>query len=525
MATLAEIRQQYPQYDTMPDEELAGKLYEKFYVGKIDRAEFDKKLGLGDGDWYRSTVLPMATNQKTGEHKWDVPGIIREPYNAVERFMQGGERVPSQNPELIPDALTTATLATPMNPAVRSGARAIEGVARAPTKLGSAYPAETLKATSGKQFQAFRNTDIKIDPNAVKGFVATVRQKLMEDGFLEPEAASTYAVLSALEKAPEGGWLSAAGLHSVYKSLNRVAGNYRNPSDQGAASRTVQALEEFFRGLPEAGFLASATPPRTAKEIFQSARGNYAAAKQSEKITGKVDAAELRAASANSGRNIDNAIRQRIAGLLLNPAARRGLKPQEIAELEKVVKGGAVTNFARTTANLFGGGGGMGQVVTGAIAGAAVGAGAGIVPGLLVGTGIAGMGRALKGAENQLTKRRVRAVDEQVRARAPMGRQQEFVGKTAKPVFTRGVLSNAVTPREESLKHATNIVGPEVMARIKSSINTRGPLNDWLKARASGKNLGEATQMLASAIMSELKIEDPTVYDRIINELNQTRGP
>lgn len=45
MATLNEIRNQYPQYADMPDDVLANALYKKFY-SDIPRAEFDSKVGL-----------------------------------------------------------------------------------------------------------------------------------------------------------------------------------------------------------------------------------------------------------------------------------------------------------------------------------------------------------------------------------------------------------------------------------------------------------------------------------------------
>ena len=44
MATLAEIRQQYPQYQDMSDAALADALYRKFY-SDMPRAEFDAKIG------------------------------------------------------------------------------------------------------------------------------------------------------------------------------------------------------------------------------------------------------------------------------------------------------------------------------------------------------------------------------------------------------------------------------------------------------------------------------------------------
>jgi hypothetical protein len=45
MATLAEIRQQYPQYEDMSDRQLADALYSKHY-SDMPRADFDQKVGL-----------------------------------------------------------------------------------------------------------------------------------------------------------------------------------------------------------------------------------------------------------------------------------------------------------------------------------------------------------------------------------------------------------------------------------------------------------------------------------------------
>ena len=45
MATIAEIREQYPQYSDMPDAALADALHKKFY-SDLPKAEFDAKIGL-----------------------------------------------------------------------------------------------------------------------------------------------------------------------------------------------------------------------------------------------------------------------------------------------------------------------------------------------------------------------------------------------------------------------------------------------------------------------------------------------
>ena len=56
MATLAEFRAQYPQYDSVPDVALADSLHEKFY-SKIPKIEFYKTIGLS-----AATAIPGAEN-------------------------------------------------------------------------------------------------------------------------------------------------------------------------------------------------------------------------------------------------------------------------------------------------------------------------------------------------------------------------------------------------------------------------------------------------------------------------------
>jgi hypothetical protein len=60
MATLAEFRAQYPQYDSVPDVALADSLHEKFY-SKIPKIEFYKTIGLS-----AATAIPGAENVITG---------------------------------------------------------------------------------------------------------------------------------------------------------------------------------------------------------------------------------------------------------------------------------------------------------------------------------------------------------------------------------------------------------------------------------------------------------------------------
>ena len=65
---IQQIRQQYPQYDDLSDDELAGALHRKFY-SDIPRAEFDAKIGLrpaGKPEQNTSTLGDLGTAFKIG---------------------------------------------------------------------------------------------------------------------------------------------------------------------------------------------------------------------------------------------------------------------------------------------------------------------------------------------------------------------------------------------------------------------------------------------------------------------------
>ena len=98
----------------------------------------------------------------------------------------------------------------------------------------------------------------------------------------------------------------------------------------------------------------------------------------------------MQAASANSGHNLENALRQRMRSVLTSPKLSRGLNSDERSAIEGFVRGGPVTNVVRHIGNYLGGGGGLGHLIT-------TGAGAAVagVPGAIAAPAA---GLALKGS-------------------------------------------------------------------------------------------------------------------------------
>ena len=79
MATLAEFRAEYPQYDSVPDLALADSLHQKFYA-KIPKMDFYKTIGLGS-----AAAIPGAENVITSKAAPEVSmrdrimGVIETP--------------------------------------------------------------------------------------------------------------------------------------------------------------------------------------------------------------------------------------------------------------------------------------------------------------------------------------------------------------------------------------------------------------------------------------------------------------
>jgi len=93
MATLAEFRAQYPEYDDVPDVKLADSLHEKFYA-KMPKMEFYKTIGLGS-----AAAIPGAENVVTGKKEPEISmrdrimGAIETPF-AVGATLGGAAIAP-----------------------------------------------------------------------------------------------------------------------------------------------------------------------------------------------------------------------------------------------------------------------------------------------------------------------------------------------------------------------------------------------------------------------------------------------
>lgn len=122
MATLAEFRAQYPQYDAVPDVKLADSLHQKFY-SQIPKMEFYKTIGLS-----AATAIPGAENVVTGVKQPEVSmrdrimGVIETPL-ALGATLGGAAIAPIVG---IAGTLASGKYGTPEG--IRAGGEAMKAV-------------------------------------------------------------------------------------------------------------------------------------------------------------------------------------------------------------------------------------------------------------------------------------------------------------------------------------------------------------------------------------------------------------
>lgn len=342
-------------------------------------------------------------------------------------------------PALASEAAGQATEGTAFEPYARiaggiAGGVGAAGAANALTRARAsgvkAPDANALKDAARANYEAARQSGLEINPQPVRDLAVKLETELNKFGFSNRNVPETFGVLKDLQAAPAGGVMTATNFESARQALTQAVRNISNPREAAAANRVISKLDDYLANIPAKDVLKG--DAKTAAQQFAQARGNYAAAKRMETVDAKLYNAELQAAAANSGQNIDNATRQRIKSILTSPKLRQGFNADEISQMESIVKGTFTGNLLRRVGNLLGGGGGLGQLVTGG-AGALTGASAGL-PGAIIGGIAAPMaGMAARSGASALTMRQADELSRMLASRSPLAWQNALTAPLPPP--------------------------------------------------------------------------------------------
>lgn len=368
---------------------------------------------------FSGSILPFSRDAQRDVSFDSNAGIL----GSLKRsFMLPGDvytgKVDPMSEEGIGRAFEFATTFSGVNPAVRAGDRAIPGASLAMRKGRVAPPtAAALKEASRTGYEQVRDAGVDYSAASVQNLARTAQSELEQDGVLSELAPKSFAILKKLQDAPDGSVAPISGIEAARRAFGNAAKDFANPTEQLAAKRAMERIDQFVMDPDPSSIVAG--PAGDAGALLRAARGNYAAAKRSDSLTGLQEAAELRAAAANSGQNTGNAVRQRIASLLLKPKDAAGFSEAEIGQLNKVARGSRTANVTRVVGNLLGGGGGLGAGFT-AAAGAGAGAMTGSPAATIAGASLPLAGAASKQISNILTERALAVADKMTRARSPL---------------------------------------------------------------------------------------------------------
>ncbi len=342
---------------------------------------------------------------------------------------QGNTAVDPSNPEFMGRVMDLATVATPTAPKV--------GATVAASTAAVAPTIQALDEAANQGYKTVRSSPYAVDSAAVGDLSRNIQSELNTQGRTDRFAPETHGVLADYQKAHPDSVATGGNLATFREALRQASQNFTNPREAAAANKAIEELDRFIKEPPAQSVVAGS--PAEFATTYEGARGNYAAARRAETVQNELETAHRNAAVANSGRNIDNAQRQRINALTKSERKSQGFSDEELAQMDRVIFGTGTGNAMRTAGNMLGGGGGLGAAIVG-------GVGATFNP-FLAATPLAGA--LLKKGADFSTLRQIKALDEMVRARSPLAAEApEAAGLTAAEQLQRAALIKALlTPQ------------------------------------------------------------------------------
>jgi hypothetical protein len=408
-------------------------------IKKDAGSAIDKLKALGN----RADQGPVEGLMTTGKAMLAVPQLLASPITGASRSLIGHTMA---NAEHAAGTVIAPQIAAKDDPEAMYNA-AKQDTDKAMSALGAkkvpiAAPAaaaptiQELKLAASHGFDHPEVTSLAIKPSAVKDFSQTSQAALNADGIDETLAPKTFAILSKIENHPPNAIVTGRNLQSMRRGLGHAAAS-PDPTERLAAATAIDHLDNFLPNVAKGDVISGDVG--AASKILDEARANYSAAKHAETIDNKTIQAELRAAAANSGQNVSNTIRQRMADILIKPKEQRGFSKDQLAQMEIIVRGTAGQNALRATGNLLGGGGGLGAAITGGIGALATPGG--------VGGLIPVVGFALKALGNRMTLAQAAKLSESIRSSSPLAssaqklqQAQNAMGQTRNAKTVAGVV-------------------------------------------------------------------------------------
>jgi hypothetical protein len=246
-------------------------------------------------------------------------------------------------------------------------------------------------------------------------------------------------VLDAIsaQASKSGVTASISDVDAIRQAFGHIAQGAASATERKAAKIARTAVEDFLEKPPAEAVLAGPAPE--AGRLVTDARGNIAAAKRSEQVTGTQNTAHLQSADISAA-DIDairqikspaGSIQKRAADLLLDPRKNAGFSAEELQALKAVAQGSRTANSLRAVGKVLGGKSEISRAIA-----AAAGGGLGFSVAGPTGAGLGATALPIVGAMSRvgseaLSRRAMSEVADLVRLRSPLAENRAAMGPAA----------------------------------------------------------------------------------------------
>jgi hypothetical protein len=361
----------------------------------VDKAM--KQYATGAGKKQETGIGPVLGRIATWPGR--IAGTVGEALMEGPKMMGQAYRgeIDPMSPETIGRSLDVATTFSPAAPA--AGTAKMIARSAIPAKVAAPTREELFEA-AGEGYKNLKAQNVPLQKDVVEGLSKDLSESLNNEQFYKEDQPRTFRAIERL-KNPVGENSSAAEVYAARTALNHVIADFPTGSEGAAARMAMQRIDEYLSNVP--GF----------SETAQAARGNYRAAKQSERVGEAEERGRLNAATSGSGANVANALRQRIKAILVNPKVQK--TPEEAQLMEAIAKGDRIENIARLFSKL-----GPSHPLSGW--GSAIGAD--LAGGSGLATATLGIGAIAQWIAERGPAQKIGKLDELIRQTSPLGRER-----------------------------------------------------------------------------------------------------
>lgn len=273
MPTIAEIRQQFPQYGDMSDDALAGALHQKFY-SDMSRADFDAKIGLGKAQEKKAdketyNTADVAKSAGIGAVKGGV-GLAGLPGDIRELAASGASAITGVPAEKFSGAIKyIPMLGGPTSDQIRSGIEGVTGKFYEPKTTAGEYAqtaGEFLPAAIGPGGLVARAGRVLVPAAATETAGQLTDQNpyaRAAAGFASPVAMTGARRLITPMQAPN------AGRQAMINTLEQEG--VQPTAGQRSGSKALGYIESTLGDYPMAGGQATAATNAAGEQFTRAA--------------------------------------------------------------------------------------------------------------------------------------------------------------------------------------------------------------------------------------------------------------